>query len=79
MGAETLFYLNTRAHTVISRCRATADHSKEGHAVKFTIEPESIRIFDPDRGDQSVPLQPPGRDLSHCLPLSHPLHDVAGQ
>ena len=61
MGAETLFYLNTRAHTVISRCRATADHSKEGHRVNFTIEPEGVRIFDPHRGDASVPLKLPAQ------------------
>ncbi len=47
MGAETYFYLQTGAHTVISRSHATVDHREAGHRLRFQMNPERVHLFDP--------------------------------
>jgi multiple sugar transport system ATP-binding protein len=58
MGAETLYYLNTGAHTVICRTRGGGDHSREGQSVRLAIDPGALCLFDPARGDRAVELEP---------------------
>jgi len=47
MGAETYFYLQTGAHTVISRSHANVDQREAGHRMQFEINTEKIHLFDP--------------------------------
>lgn len=47
MGAETYFYIQTGAHTVISRSHASADQSEVGHRLRFEINPDKAHLFDP--------------------------------
>ena len=48
MGAETLFYLQTGTHTVISRSSATHETTEVGHRRRFTVQGESAHLFDPE-------------------------------
>jgi len=48
MGAETFFYVQTGAHTIISRNEGGVDHSGAGHRVQFEIETERVHLFDPE-------------------------------
>jgi multiple sugar transport system ATP-binding protein len=50
MGAETYFYLQTGAHTVISRSHSTVDQREAGHRLLFEIDIEKVHLFDPDTG-----------------------------
>ncbi|MDX2081865.1 MAG: sn-glycerol-3-phosphate ABC transporter ATP-binding protein UgpC [Terrimicrobiaceae bacterium] len=50
MGAETYFYLQTGAHTVISRSHATVDHREAGHRLRFEIDTPRVHLFDPTTG-----------------------------
>jgi len=46
MGAETYFYLQTGAHTVISRSHALVDQREAGHRLQFEINTERVHLFD---------------------------------
>jgi multiple sugar transport system ATP-binding protein len=48
MGAETFFYLQTGAHTIISRSQAAVDQREAGHRLRFEIAPEDVHLFDPE-------------------------------
>ncbi len=49
MGAETFFYVQTGAHTVISRSEGgVADHSEAGHRLQFEIDIDRVHLFDPE-------------------------------
>jgi len=50
MGAETYFYLQTGAHTVISRSHAAVDQREAGHRLRFEMNPARIHLFDPVSG-----------------------------
>lgn len=50
MGAETYFYLNTGAHTVICRTQAEADHRESGHRIRFLMDATRAHLFDPVGG-----------------------------
>lgn len=48
MGAETNFYLQTGAHTLICRSVASVDHRQaDGHRFMFGMRTETIQFFDP--------------------------------
>ena len=47
MGAETYFYLQTGAHTLISRSHANVDHREAGHRMVFEINTAKTHLFDP--------------------------------
>jgi multiple sugar transport system ATP-binding protein len=47
MGAETLFHLQTGAHSLLSRNAGLVEPSSVGHRVQFTIAPENVHLFDP--------------------------------
>lgn len=50
MGAETYFYLQTGAHTIISRSHAAIDHREVGHRLQFEAEVDRAHLFDPATG-----------------------------
>jgi multiple sugar transport system ATP-binding protein len=50
MGAETYFYLQTGAHTVISRSHALVDQREAGHRRIFEMQAERAHLFDPETG-----------------------------
>jgi multiple sugar transport system ATP-binding protein len=50
MGAETYFYLQTGAHTVISRSQVAVDHREAGHRLQFEIDASRVHLFDPASG-----------------------------
>jgi multiple sugar transport system ATP-binding protein len=50
MGAETYFYLQTGAHTVISRSHALVDQREAGHRLRFEMQAERAHLFDPGTG-----------------------------
>ena len=50
MGAETYFYLQTGAHTVISRSHALVDQREAGHRLIFEMQAERAHLFDPVTG-----------------------------
>ncbi len=52
MGAETYFYLQTGAHTVISRSHAAVDQREAGHRLQFEIDVDRAHLFDPVSGDR---------------------------
>ncbi len=52
MGAETYFYLQTGAHTVISRSHATVDQREAGHRLRFEIDADRAHLFDPVTGNR---------------------------
>ena len=53
MGAETNFYLQTGAHMVICRSQASVDHRQaDGHRMHFEINPEMIKMFDPETSNR---------------------------
>ncbi len=47
MGAETNFYLQTGAHTLIARSQASVDQREVGHRLHFEIDPARTHLFDP--------------------------------
>ncbi len=47
MGAETNFYLQTGAHTVVCRSEAEVDHSQAGHRMQFEMNMAKLHLFDP--------------------------------
>lgn len=47
MGAETYFYIQTGAHTVISRSSALVDQREAGHRLQFEINTSRAHLFDP--------------------------------
>jgi multiple sugar transport system ATP-binding protein len=54
MGAETYFYLQTGAHTVISRSQVAVDHREAGHRLQFEIDVSRVHLFDPVSGNRIV-------------------------
>lgn len=48
MGAETYFYIQSGAHTLISRSHATVDQREAGHRLQFEINAERVHLFDPE-------------------------------
>jgi multiple sugar transport system ATP-binding protein len=50
MGAETYFYLQTGAHTVISRSHALGDQREAGHRLRFEIQADRAHLFDQETG-----------------------------
>jgi len=48
MGAETYFYIQSGAHTMISRSHATVDQREAGHRLQFEINAERVHLFDPE-------------------------------
>jgi multiple sugar transport system ATP-binding protein len=54
IGAETYFYLQTGAHTLISRSSAQVDHKQAGHRLRFEINADQAHLFDPDNGKRIV-------------------------
>jgi len=48
MGAETNVYLQTGAHTLISRSENHIDHGEVGHRLQFEINIEKAHLFDPE-------------------------------
>ncbi len=50
MGAETYFYLQTGAHTIISRSHALVDQREAGHRLQFEIDTDRAHLFDPVSG-----------------------------
>jgi len=47
MGAETYFYLQTGAHTLISRSHALVDQREAGHRLQFEVNVDRTHLFDP--------------------------------
>jgi len=54
MGAETYFYLQTGAHTIISRSHALVDQREAGHRLLFEIDTKQVHLFDPVSTDRIV-------------------------
>lgn len=54
MGAETYFYLNTGAHTLVCRTQAEADHREDGHRIRFRVDASRAHLFDPASGSVLV-------------------------
>jgi len=54
MGAETNFYLQTGAHTVVCRSEASVDHSEVGHRLQFEMTVSKAHLFDPVTTDRIV-------------------------
>jgi multiple sugar transport system ATP-binding protein len=54
MGAETNFYLQTGAHTIVCRTNAAFDHSESGHRRKFDIDTAKVHLFDPETTNRIV-------------------------
>lgn len=52
MGAETYLYLQTGAHTIISRSHAAVDHRETGHRLRFEANPAKAHLFDPATGQR---------------------------
>ncbi len=48
MGAETYFYVQTGAHTIVSRSEGSMDHSETGHRLQFEIDMDRVHLFDPE-------------------------------
>jgi len=46
MGAETNFYLQTGAHTIISRCETPVDVRETGHRLQFDMDTTKAHLFD---------------------------------
>jgi hypothetical protein len=49
-SGSSYFYLQTGAHTVISRSHATVDHREAGHRLLFEIDTDKVHLFDPATG-----------------------------
>ncbi len=47
MGAETNFYLQTGAHTIICRCETPGDLRETGHRLQFDVDTAKAHLFDP--------------------------------
>jgi multiple sugar transport system ATP-binding protein len=47
MGAETNFYLQTGAHTIICRCETPGDLRGAGHRLQFDVDVAKTHLFDP--------------------------------
>lgn len=50
MGAETFYYLQTGAHTVISRGPSGDERHEAGHRIRFEIQSGKAHLFDPRTG-----------------------------
>ena len=48
IGAETYFYLQTGAHTVISRSNTQVSHREAGHRMLFQINVAKVHLFNPE-------------------------------
>jgi multiple sugar transport system ATP-binding protein len=48
LGAETFVYLNTGAHTVISRSLAPMDQREAGQRLRLRLDGEKALLFDPE-------------------------------
>jgi len=46
MGAETYFYIQTGAHTMVSRSHASVDQREAGHRLRFEINVNKAHLFD---------------------------------
>jgi multiple sugar transport system ATP-binding protein len=54
MGAETNFYLQTGAHTIISRCETPGDLRETGHRLQFDVDTAKAHLFDPATTERIV-------------------------
>ena len=54
LGAETLFTVQTGAHVITSRNAGAIDRAEAGHRLQFEIDPEKVRLFDPDTGSACI-------------------------
>jgi multiple sugar transport system ATP-binding protein len=54
MGAETNFYLQTGAHTVVCRSQRALDHREAGHRLQFEMNLNKVHLFDPHSGQRVV-------------------------
>jgi multiple sugar transport system ATP-binding protein len=52
MGPETNLYLQTGAHTVVSRSQRALDHREVGHRFQFEMDTSKALIFDLASGDR---------------------------
>src|SRR5690606_15190826 len=48
MSSETNFYLQTGSHTIICRSNLHMNRDEEGHRAYFALEPDKIRLFNPE-------------------------------
>ncbi|HWB61236.1 MAG TPA: sn-glycerol-3-phosphate ABC transporter ATP-binding protein UgpC [Chthoniobacteraceae bacterium] len=58
MGAETNFYVQTGAHTIIARCETPADLRETGHRLQFDVDAAKAHLFDPATTDRIVQPAP---------------------
>ncbi len=54
MGAETNVYLQTGAHTLVSRTERAIGNEEAGHRIQFEIDPAKMHFFDPETGKRIV-------------------------
>ena len=54
MGAETNFYLQTGAHTIICRCETPGDLRETGHRLQFDMDTAKAHLFDPASTERIV-------------------------
>jgi multiple sugar transport system ATP-binding protein len=54
MGAESYFYLQTGAATMISRSRVEVDHGMIGHRLRFHVNDAKALLFDPTTSERIV-------------------------
>jgi hypothetical protein len=47
MGSESLIYLQTGAHKLISRSGLGTSEGESGHRLQFAIDPKKAHLFDP--------------------------------
>jgi multiple sugar transport system ATP-binding protein len=50
MGAETFLYINTGAHTLVSRIHETIARAEAGHRLRFQIDSGRAHLFDSESG-----------------------------
>jgi multiple sugar transport system ATP-binding protein len=48
MGAETNYYLQTGAHTIICHSQSSVEHGEAGHRMQIDIDPAKLHLFDPE-------------------------------
>ncbi len=48
MGAETNFYLQTGAHTLVCRTPGSPEGRESGHRMRFQFDPARAHLFDPE-------------------------------
>lgn len=54
MGAETFLYVNTGAHSLVSRIHETISRAESGHRLRFQIDPRRAHLFDNETGQRIV-------------------------